>query len=72
MTVFLEVDYSGYFEFRLCVDKSEAGEIVTQECFDRHLLTLADGSTRYRIPPENMRNSYHNVSLQLRVKDEID
>ncbi len=72
MTVFLERDYSGYFEFRLCADKSEAGQLVTQECFDRHLLTLADGSTRYRVPAENKRNSYHNVSIQLPIKNEID
>ena len=65
MTVFLEVDYSGYFEFRLCADKLEAGEMATQECFDRHLLILAEGSIRYRIPEEDRKNSYHNVSVQL-------
>ena len=72
MTVFLEVDYSGYFEFRLWADKLEAGEMVTQECFDRHLLILAEGSIRYRIPEEDRKNSYHNVSVQLPIKGEID
>ena len=57
MTVFLEVDYSGYFEFRLCADKLEAGEMATQECFDRHLLILAEGSIRYRIPEEDRKNT---------------
>ena len=57
MTVFLEVDYSGYFEFRLCADKLEAGEMATQECFDRHLLILAEGSIRYRIPEEDRKHT---------------
>ena len=57
-------DYAGYFEFRLCPDKSEAEQLVTQECFDRHLLKLADGSTRYNVP-DNIANTYHNITLQL-------
>ena len=63
---------SCYCEFRLCADKLETGEMVMKECFDQHLLTLVDGSTRYRIPPENMRNSYHEVSIQQPIKGDID
>ena len=41
----------GYFEFRLC-PKQSAQELATQECFDRHLLTLVDGSTRIPVYSE--------------------
>ena len=67
LVVFLTVsDYSGYFEFRLCADKTEAGQIITQECFDRHLLQLADesGATRYYVQPAGS-NTFHNVSVVL-------
>ena len=71
MTVFLTVsDYSGYFEFRLCADKADAEQIITQECFDRHLLELADGSgTRYYLQSTGMNNTYHDVSIQLPRND---
>ena len=69
MTVFLTVDYSGYFEFRLCADKPDAEQLVTQECFDKHLLTLIDGSTRYYMPDDYKKNSYHNVSVRLPAGD---
>lgn len=67
MTIFLTPsDYSGYFEFRLCADKTDPMQLVTQECFDRHLLELADGSgsTRYRIA-DNLDNTLQTVSLKL-------
>lgn len=69
MTVFLTVDFSGYFEFRLCADKPEAEQLVTQECFDKHLLTLIDGTTRYYMPENYKENSYHNVSVRLPAGD---
>lgn len=64
MTVLVTENYGGYFEFRLCADKSDAEQMVTQECFDRHLLKLEDGSTRYYVP-DNIANTHHNVTLQL-------
>jgi hypothetical protein len=51
MTVQLTSNHLGYFEFRLC-PKLSADELVTQECLDRHLLTLADGSTRFYVTSE--------------------
>ena len=64
MTVFLEVDYSGYFEFRLCAYKKSEKQLVTQECFDRHLLEMVDGSTRYYVG-DHQDNTVHTVSLKL-------
>jgi hypothetical protein len=51
ITVKLTSNHLGYFEFRLCA-KQSADELVTQECLDRHVLTLADGSTRFSINSE--------------------
>ena len=51
MTVQLTSNHLGYFEFRLC-PKQSADQLVTQECLDRHLLTLADGSTRFYVTSE--------------------
>lgn len=65
MTVNLMTSMLGYFVFRLCAYKKSAKELVTWECFDRHLLTLADGSgTRYPIPA-NQDNTIQIVSLKL-------
>lgn len=64
MTVNLITGMLGYFEFHLCAYKKSAKELVTQECFDRHLLTLADGSTRYQIP-DYQDNTVHTVSVKL-------
>jgi len=70
MTVLVTEDYGGYFEFRLCADKAEAEQLITQECLDRHLLKLTDGSTRYHVP-DKIANTYHNVTLQL-PKGDVD
>ena len=43
----ITASHMGYFEFRLCADKRTVGELVTQQCLDKHLLQLADGSTRF-------------------------
>ncbi|KAG8233715.1 hypothetical protein J437_LFUL013835 [Ladona fulva] len=53
----ITASHKGYFEFRLCpMDGSEDEFLVTvgkqgmqvdQECLDRHLLTLEDGSTQW-------------------------
>ncbi len=64
MTVKLQAGMYGYFEFHLCAYKKSAKELVTQECFDRHLLRLMDGSIRYPIPAQ-ADNTVHTVSLKL-------
>jgi len=38
--------HKGYFEFKLC-PKSSAEELTTQECLDKNILKLADGSTQF-------------------------
>ncbi|KAH9514759.1 hypothetical protein Btru_023560 [Bulinus truncatus] len=51
VTIQVEItaNHKGYFEFRIC-PKSSIGEKTTQECLDRYLLALADGSgTKYRL-----------------------
>lgn len=67
MTVYLVTSQLGYFEFRLCSDKATAEQIVTQECFDRHLLKMVDGSTRYY--PVNQNNQFQTVSVLLPTGD---
>jgi hypothetical protein len=44
--VTLTAAHNGFFEFRLCADKKTKNELVTQDCLDKHLLTLIDGTTR--------------------------
>lgn len=81
MTVFLtKPDYGGYFEFRLCADKADAEQLISQECFDRNLLQLVDdgssvasGKTRFYVNATTAKpNSHHRVSIQLPLKDGID
>lgn len=62
MQVELTVNHLGYFEFRLC-PKNSASELATQECFNRRLLKLSDGSTRYPINASAI--SYQNIMVQL-------
>lgn len=38
----------GFFEFRLC-PKTSSEELVTQECLNQNLLTLADGTTQFNV-----------------------
>ena len=74
MTVFLTVDCSGYFEFRLCEDKPDAQQLVTQDCFDKYLLELANGK-RIDAPPlifmcqNDKENSHDNGSVKLTAGD---
>ena len=66
MTVNLVASMLGYFEFRLCAYKRTARQLVTQGCFDRHLLESADGSGQTRFPiGENQNNTLQTVSLKL-------
>jgi len=40
-------NHGGFFEFRLCADKTSPSDLTTDECFDKHLLQFEDGTTRY-------------------------
>ena len=62
MAVELTVNHLGYFEFKLC-PKNSANELATQECFDRRLLKLSDGSTRYPINASAINYQYIMVQL---------
>ena len=64
MTVVLVTGMLGYFEFRLCAYKKSSKQLVTQDCFDRHLLAMVNGSTRYYIG-DRQDNTVHTVSLKL-------
>lgn len=63
MTINLQTGMFGYFEFHLCAYKKSAKELVTQECFDRHLLKLAEESIRYPIP-DHQDNTVYTVSVK--------
>jgi len=58
----LTASHKGWFEFRLC-NKSSANELVTQECFDKMLLTLEDGSSQFLVPTYDVVNYYPRVQL---------
>ncbi|KAL8602230.1 hypothetical protein ACOMHN_022743 [Nucella lapillus] len=62
----ITANHMGWFEFRLCVHNSPSTPI-TQECLDKHLLQLADGSgTRYPIDPHAQA-----VELKLKLPDGV-
>ena len=62
----LTVNHGGWMEFRLCADKTSATQLVTQECLDKHLLQLTDGTTQYDLG-RNANAVSGTVSLQLRL-----
>ena len=43
----ITMNHGGFFEFRLCADKTSANQLSTDECFDKNLLEFENGSTRY-------------------------
>ena len=53
----------GWFEFKLC-PKASAEELVTQECLDKHLLTLGDGTTRFPVD-KNIVGVMYQIPVQL-------
>ena len=61
-TVQLTASHYGHFEFRLC-PKSSAQELVTQECLDRTVLRLTDGSTQFPIPTLDSIKYYPQIQL---------
>lgn len=62
VSVELTSSHLGYFEFRLC-PKVSAGELVTQECLNRHLLQLSNGSTRYQVT--DFTTTWHDMMVKL-------
>ena len=51
-------------EFRICPNNDIHKE-ATQDCLDRHVLTLTNGSTRYYIPRDRRATFDLTVSLVL-------
>ena len=68
ISVEIEITFNpgGWMEFRLCADKTSATQLVTQECLDKHLLQLTDGTTRHSLG-RNANAVSGTVSLQLRL-----
>lgn len=62
ITVNISSNHKGYFEFRLC-PKSSAAELVTQDCLDRNLLKMADGTTRFYLQSDLSIPYYPRVQL---------
>lgn len=72
----ITANHRGYFEFRICgydnpeyddVEHDSDGDFVevSQECLDKQVLELSDGSgSRYYLT-EPYRRGIHNVQLQL-------
>jgi len=63
MSVLITANHMGYFEFRLCTEKQSINQLVTQECLDKNLLRLADGTTRYYLP--DSRVGYRDLLVKL-------
>ena len=62
----LPTNHGGWMEFRLCADKTSPTQLVTQECLNRTLLQLPDGTTRYSLG-RNAGLLGTKVNLQLRL-----
>ena len=52
----LTANHIGYFEFRICPN-NDPKKVATQECLDRYLLPLADGSGT-KVPVPSNKNRY--------------
>ncbi|CAL8087627.1 unnamed protein product [Orchesella dallaii] len=64
----LTTSHKGYFQFRLCA-KDDADSHRDQNCFDEHLLELADGSgTNYKIPIEG---GYYYADYNLTLPKDV-
>ncbi|CAL4075572.1 unnamed protein product, partial [Meganyctiphanes norvegica] len=57
VVVTIVANHRGWFEFRLC-PMSSPGELVTQDCLNKHQLFIADGvnSTRYNLTKPTQKN----------------
>ena len=62
MSALITANHLGYFEFKLCADKKSLTELANQECFDKYLLKLSDGSTQYKV---GSATGYHDVLVKL-------
>jgi len=71
LQVQLTASHYGHFEFRLCADKKSVDELVTQECLDKHLLKLEDGTTEFPIPTLEAKNYYPVIQLPADVNCEF-
>ncbi|CAH1775247.1 unnamed protein product [Owenia fusiformis] len=63
VTVELTANHWGFFEYRLCVNNNVT-KVITHDCLDQNLLTIAGTSdTRFYVPDDLKRN--YTVSVQL-------
>lgn len=59
----------GYFQFRLCVHNN-ASVPETQDCFNKHVLELADGSGT-KLPIEKVRTFARNYTTTVKLPDQV-
>ncbi|CAG5131784.1 unnamed protein product [Candidula unifasciata] len=75
VTLRITANHRGWIEFRLCAyDDPEVGDLeydssgnlveVTQECLDKHLMSLEDGRTRFYLPGE-FANGDQTIKVRL-------
>ncbi|XP_013405752.1 uncharacterized protein LOC106170437 [Lingula anatina] len=65
----LTTNHKGHFEFRICPNDN-FNRRVTQECLDRHPLSLADGTgTRWHIPMYTPWS--HNFTVLLKLPEDV-
>ncbi|XP_046401951.1 uncharacterized protein LOC124167930 [Ischnura elegans] len=65
--------HKGYFTFKLCPMNGIEGKLgkpVEQECLDKHLLTLADGSTKWTLKTFDAGMYEMKVQLPMGIKCE--
>ena len=62
--VILKANHGGFLEFRLCANKTSINELSTDECFDKNLLQLEDGTTRYIV---GLAGPATTVNLKVRL-----
>ena len=61
MSYVSSANHKGWFEFRMCPNNDPTRR-VTHECLDRHLLRLADGTTRLPVTSD-----MYDVTVSLRL-----
>ncbi|XP_076824802.1 uncharacterized protein LOC143470513 isoform X1 [Clavelina lepadiformis] len=65
VTVEITAEHKGYFEFRLC-PWNDVREAVTQECLNKHILSYANGNTKFYLPNDPAKaRGLHDLKLKL-------
>lgn len=63
VVVELVANHKGYFEFSIC-ERNDTKIVETEDCFDKRILELADGSgTKFHIPKED--NGFYVIPVKI-------